>query len=441
MQRRSFLKMAAATGLLSSTGCRTLKDDLVFPSRKGPYMATYKDGPIQNVRVGIIGLGKRGTTITQRLASIPGVDVRALCDLHEDRAVRACQQLTAAGKNKPAIHAGTKNAWRTLCEMRDLDLIYVCTPWLLHTPMAVYAMQCEKHVAVEMPAAVTLEQCWQLVDTSESAQRHCILLDSSAYGENELLAEMLCSKHELGQILYGEVSFIHDVYDRNAQFPDTAPIEDRWLQMWALSHKGNSFPYGVAPAYRMMRINRGDRFDILTSTSAAQSVSKTGRNIAKGEGAQIPGDMTITTLRSYRGKTLVIQLDTMSARPEERTCLISGEKGSISTQPLKIAKIIKASSQWLPESEVTQLATRYVHPLWTENKELLHGAPMKEAMDILMHHRIMHCLQRGRVMDSNVYEAATVSAIVELSEQSVSRHGKPVRMPDFTRGGWTLGAE
>lgn len=418
-----------------------LKDDLIFPSRKGPYMATYKDGPIPNIRVGIIGLGKRGSVIAQRLASIPSLEIRALCDLYSDRAVHASQQLTAAGKAKPVIHAGSKTAWRALCEMHDLDLIYICTPWLLHTPMAVYAMQCEKHVAVEIPAAVTIEQCWQLVDTSESTQRHCMLLDSSCYGENELLAEMVCKKHELGQILYGEVAFIHDIYDRAATIPETTPVEDRWLQLWALSHKGNSFPYGVAPAYRMMGINRGDRFDLLTSTSAAQSVSKTGRNIAKGEGSQIPGDMTITTLRSYRGKTLVIQLDTMSARPEERSCLISGEKGSITTQPLKIAKIANTRAQWLPEADVSKLATRYANPVWTENKALLQHASAKEAMDILLHHRIAHCLQRGLSMDSNVYEAATISAIVELSEQSVSRHGKPVRMPDFTRGSWTLGAE
>ena len=446
MDRRGFLKMAAMAGALSqAAGCRSLgglRERAGLPMRKGVCMAGFRAAPLGRVRVGVVGVGQRGSAAVPRLAEMPNTAVVALSDLYEERVARSAKSLAAAGKPAPALHFGSKDEWRKLCESPEVDLVYICTPWLWHTPMAVYAMRCGKHVAVEVPAAVTVEQCWQLVDTAEQTQRHCMMLENCCYGENELLALTLCRKGVLGDLTHGEAGYIHDCRKLLfAEDPDGHP-DGQWRLEWAKQHTGNAYPtHGLGPVCQYMDINRGDRFERLTSASsnpvglARTAAEKYGKNSREAKTTYAMGDMNTSLLRTYRGRTVLVQYSTVSPRPYSRINLISGTKGTLADFPLRVALDPKAD-EWMGEKELAGLRAKYAHPLWQAGGAAAQKAGGHGGMDYVMDLRLCHCLQHGLPLDIDVYDTALWSSLVELSEWSVQHGGRPVDVPDFTRGGW-----
>ena len=443
MDRRGFLQAAAwaggAAGVLAQSGCQAFAG---FPERKGKSMVGFRAAPLEKVRIGVIGVGHRGSGAVPRLAGIPGVEITAIGDLYEERAAKQAKVLTDQGKPAPALSFGSKDAWRKVCEAKNVDLVYICTPWLWHTPMAVYAMQCGKHAVTEVPSAMTLEQCWQLVDTAEATQRHCMILENCCYGYNEMLALMLCRKNVLGELVHGEAAYIHDLRASNLNEESAGGYQGQWRLEWAKQHTGNPYPtHGLGPVCQYMDINRGDRFESLTSMSTAQfglslaAVAKYGKSSAQAKTAYKLGDMNTTLIKTYRGRTIMVQHDTTSPRPYSRINLISGTRGVLADYPLRVALEPKAHD-WMDEKELEALKAKYVHPLWDKNGEAAKKAGGHGGMDYLMDLRLCHCLRNGLPLDISVYDAALWSSIVELSERSVLHGGAPVNVPDFTRGGW-----
>jgi predicted dehydrogenase len=442
MDRRGFLKAAAwggAAGVLAQSGCRAFAG---FPERAGKSMVGFRAEPLEKVRIGLLGVGHRGSGAVKRLAGIPGVEITAIGDLYEDRVAKQASVLTGLGKPAPALFSGSKDEWRKVCESKNVDLIYICTPWLWHTPMAVYAMQCGKHAVTEVPAAMTIEQCWQLVDTAEATKRHCMILENCCYGYNEMFALMLCRKNVLGELVHGEAAYIHDLRASQLNEEPSGGYQGQWRLEWAKQHTGNPYPtHGLGPVCQYMDINRGDRFESLTSTSTSQfglslaATAKYGKGSAQAKTVYKLGDMNTTVIKTYRGKTIMVQHDTSSPRPYSRINLISGTKGTLADYPLRVALEPKAH-EWMSDKELEALKAKYVHPLWDKNGEAAKTSGGHGGMDYLMDLRLSHCLRNGLPLDISVYDTALWSSIVELSEQSVLNGGAPARIPDFTRGGW-----
>jgi predicted dehydrogenase len=433
------LVSAVAAGAFAQVGCNSLTR---LPVRSGSNMAGFRAPPLEKVRVGIIGLGHRGPGAVKRLAQIPGVEIVALCDLYEERVSRQAKALAELGKPAPAAFFGSKDEWRKLCESARVDLVYICTPWLWHAPMAVYAMQCGKHAATEVPAAVTLEQCWELVKTAEATRRHCMLLENCCYGFNELLALTLCRKGVLGELVHGEAAYIHDLRASKLNEEKENGYQGQWRLEWSKQHTGNPYPtHGLGPICQYMDINRGDRFESLTSVSTAQfglslaAAAKYGKGSPQAKTRYMLGDMNTTLIRTYRGRTILVQHDTTSPRPYSRINTISGTKGILSDYPLRVA-LEPSAHEWLGEKELEALKAKYIHPLWDKSGEAAKKAGGHGGMDFLMDLRLCRCLQQGLPLDIDVYDSALWSSLVELTEKSALREGAPVQVPDFTRGGW-----
>jgi len=450
MERRGFLKALALGGIFVQAGCRHLTDInhysetrlFGFPIRKGKCMVAFRAEPLEKVRIGVIGVGHRGSAAVQRLSTIPNAEVVALADLYEDRVAKQIASLTASGKPAPVAYFGNKDEWRKLCEAKNVDLVYICTPWLLHTPMAVYAMQCGKHAVTEVPAAMTIEQCWQLVDTAEETQRHCMILENCCYGENEMLALMLCRKGVLGELVHGEGAYIHDLRASQLNEEATGGYQGQWRLQWAKQHTGNPYPtHGLGPICQYMGINRGDCFEYLTSVSSNQfglsaaAAAKYGKTSPQAKTEYNLGDMNTTLIRTYRGKTIMVQHNTTSPRPYSRINTITGTKGTLTDYPLRVALEPK-SHEWMSDAELAALKAKYSHPLWSSNGDAAKKAGGHGGMDYLMDLRLCHCLKNGLPLDIDVYDTALWSSLVELSEQSVLHGGKPIQVPDFTRGSW-----
>ena len=447
MNRRDFLQSMMWAGLLAQTGCNTisraLDGGMGTPSREGKSMAGFHAEPIPLLRIGFIGVGHRGPGHIRSLSRLPNVEIRAIGDLYEDRVNRQIKFWTDAKKPAPKGYFGSPDAWKAICERDDIDLIYICTPWLWHTPMAVYAMQCGKHAVMEVPAAVTVEQCWELVDTSEKTRRHCMMLENCCYGENEMLALSLCRKGILGELVHGEAAYLHDLSHSKLNEEKTGGYQGQWRLEWTKQHTGNPYPtHGLGPIAQYMNINRGDRFDYLTSISSdvfrmpQLGAEKYGENSPQAKYSYYrQGDMNTTIIRTYRGRTILVEHDTTSPAPYSRINTIKGTKGILSDYPLRVA-LLPQPHNWMDEKKLEELKQKYGHPLWQKNGNAAKTHGGHGGMDFLLNLRLCYCLQQGLPLDMDVYDAASWSSLVELTERSVLRGGKPVDIPDFTRGGW-----
>jgi predicted dehydrogenase len=396
--------------------------------------------PIDTVRIAFVGLGARGSDAVARYMYIPGVKVVALCDLLPDR-VDSCQAiLEKNGRPRAAAYSGVEG-WKRLCERIDVDLVYVCTHWLLHTPIAVYAMEHGKHAAVEVPAALTLEQCWQLVNTAEKTRRHCMMLENCCYDFFELATLRMAQEGVFGEIMHCEGAYIHDL--RWLMFDEKTGYWDMWRLKYNAAHTGDPYPtHGLGPVCQILNIHRGDRMRSLVSMSTEQvgltahAKEKFGDTSAY---AKIPyklGDMNTTMIRTERGKTIMVQHDVTSPRPYSRIHLVSGTKGFAQKYPQQQIALEPEGHRALTAAQRDSVLKVYEHPFVTTIGEMAKKVGGHGGMDYIMDYRLIHCLRMGLPLDEDVYDAAEWSSIIPLSERSVLKGSVPVEIPDFTRGAW-----
>jgi len=439
--RRDFLGGTAWMGATAAlAGCVAQAAKLVDAGG----MTAFAVAPIGKVRVGVVGLGMRGPGAVHRLAAIPGVEVAALCDLYPER-VAVQQQWLAENGKPPAREYSGEEGYKAMCES-DLDLVYVVTPWQLHAKIGLYAMECGKHTAIEVPAAMNLEECWALVETAERTGRHCMQLENCCYGEVEMLTLNLVRQGMLGDIVHGEGAYIHDLRDLNYLDPAQGGYQGYWRLKWNTQHNGNIYPtHGLLPIMQAMNVNRGDRLDYLTCVASAQIGMDSYARLKFGEDSWQAklhprhGDMSTTVIRTVKGRTIMVQHDVTSARPYSRINLVSGTQGILSDYPLRMAIASapgEGAHQWASPEETARIREQFKHPLWKVAGELAVKMGGHGGMDFLMDLRLCYCLQNGLPLDMDVYDLAASCSICELSERSALNRGASVDVPDFTRGGW-----
>ena len=446
-KRRDFLKAASFVGMAvwgqqGITGCCTAG----AATRGRASVMELRAPAVDEVRVGFIGVGARGPGAVRRLSRIPKTKVVAICDVFEDRAARSAADVVAAGHAKPEQYSGSEDVYKKLCERPDVNLVYVCTPWHCHVPMALYAMQCGKHVCVEVPVALTVEDCWRLVDMAEKTRLHCMMLENCCYGEDELFALMLARNGLLGELVHGDCGYIHELREGVAKGGD-----NNWFINYFKRHTGNSYPtHGLGPIAQCMGINRGDRFERVVSLESNEFGfssyvrEKYGKDDPRANFPYRTGDMNTSVIRTAKGRTIMVQYGRYSPRPYSRINLITGTRGTLCSYPLRVALSPKWH-EWLNEPELAELKAKYTHPLWKRIGELAgksssvslhaHGG-----MDYIMEYRLCHCLRNGLPLDQNIYDGAAWSSLVELTERSVLKGGSSVEVPDFTRGAWKTAA-
>lgn len=443
--RRKFLKASGLAGLsLASAGILHAAPDEHSDQRKKSgtqqfNMCGFAAPKLETVRIGFVGLGNRGPDAVNRMSKIDGVDIKALCDIRPEKVNAVKKSLEGSGHN-PAVYTGKEEEWKKMCDRTDIDLIYIATPWSLHAPMAVYAMNQGKHVCIEVPAAKTIDECWQLVETSEKTRKHCVILENCCYDFFELLTLNMARQGLLGEIIHGEGAYNHDLLNQNFD-------KNGYYDMWRLKENfrnGNLYPtHGLGPVAQVLDVNRGDRMDYLVSTSTNDfSMSAKAKELAAKDSfykeyatKSYRGNMNITTIRTEKGKTIMLQHDVSSPNIYSRIFKISGTKGSVIKYP-EPERIAFADEHWINEDEFKKIQEQYQPPIVKRVGELAKQVGGHGGMDFLMDWRTIDCLRNGLPMDMDVYDAALWSAIAPLSEQSVANRSKSIDIPDFTRGSW-----
>jgi hypothetical protein len=402
-------------------------------------MSGYAAPKIETVRIGFIGIGSRGPGAVERMSNIDGVEIVALGDKDTENIEKGQKILEKHGLPRAKEFGGSEDAWKDLCDMPDLDLVYITTPWSLHTPMAVYAMEAGKHAATEVPAATTVEECWQLVETSERTKKHCMMLENCCYDFFELLTLNMARQGFFGEVVHTEGAYIHDLL--NANF--SKGYSDMWRLRENQNRRGNLYPtHGLGPVCQILNINRGDKMEYLTSMSTDDfQMAKMAVKMAAEDQTYAPfttneyrGNMNTTVVQTNKGKTIMIQHDVTSPRPYSRIHLVSGTEGIARKWPLP-ERIAKGHS-WFDEEKMKELEEQYTPKIVKLVGEMAKKVGGHGGMDFLMDWRLIDCLRNGIELDQDVYDAALWSVIAPLSEWSVANRSNSIDVPDFTNGSW-----
>lgn len=437
ISRRSFMKRSVAGGAGLLVASDILSKELVAEAKKsgGGTMMGVAFEPRERVRLGIIGVGGRGSSLLKDLLAVENVEIKAICDLVPEKVARAQKAVTDAGQPQPA--GFTKGEWdfKNLTQL-DLDIVYVATPWNWHVPMAVNAMKNGKHAAVEVPACTTLEECWELVDTSEATRKHCVFLENCCYGATEMMVLRMVQDGVFGQVTHAEGAYLHDL----RSILTANESEGLWRRFPHMKRNGNLYPtHGLGPVAHYLDINRGDRFDYMVSVSSPEA-SLTGYVKAhfpegdpKRKEKYICGDMNTSIIKTLKGRTILLQHDVVNPRPYSRLNSISGTEGAFADYPPRVFVDGQKQEEW---DTIDAFREKYEHPLWKATGELAQKIGGHGGMDYVMNYRLMDCLKRGLPPDIDVYDAAAWSAPTPLSEGSVAANGAPQKFPDFTRGKW-----
>lgn len=445
--RRDFLKLAGlgvVGSALPNFGQAETPGQLLFQSQRTHSqlfnMSGYAAPKLATVRIGIVGLGQRGPGAVDRLSKIEGVEIKALCDLIPERVDKMKKELEGT-KHKPEGYFGSAYAWKKMVDRQDLDLIYIATPWEWHTPMAVYAMEAGKHAAVEVPAAKTLDECWQLVETSERTKKHCMQLENCCYDFFELITLSMKRDGFFGEIIHTEGAYIHDLLWLNFMKTNDGGYQDMW-RLKENYRNGNLYAtHGLGPVCQIMDINRGDQMDYLTSLSSADfHMGAKAKELAEKDDFFAPyaekkfrGNMNTTIIKTKKGRSIMIQHDVTSPRPYSRLHTVSGTKAYAQKYPEP--KVAQGHS-WMKAEEMKALEEKYTPEIVRKVGELAKQIGGHGGMDFMMDWRLIDCLRNGLPLDQDVYDAALWSAVSPLSEWSVAHRSNSIDVPDFTGGSW-----
>ena len=396
-------------------------------------MASMHEVPFEihsNIRFGLIGAGERGRGLLNDLLACQGLEVKAIADTNQQNIDLSTKQVIDARQQKPDIFIG-HNAWQYLLE-KDLDLVYIATPWNTHTQFAVAAMQAGKHVGVEVPAAVTLKECWQLVEVSEQTQRHCVMLENCYYGYWEMLIKNMAKAGLFGTITHAECAYIHDM--RHELFADRS--EGLWRRLPHITRDSNHYPtHGLGPVAKILGIGSEDAFDYLVSMSSLSAGLKeySKLNIPSDDPRQqetyICGDMNTSLIRTKLGRTIVLQHGVTNPRPYDRNFLIGGTKGTFRDLPPRLyLDDAGKREEWL---DLDNYKEQWEDSLWKKYGDQARKSGGHGGMDFILNYRLIQLMLQGLPPDMDVYDAAEWSVPGPLSEQSVRQKSAAILFPDF----------
>ncbi|MDG2173946.1 MAG: Gfo/Idh/MocA family oxidoreductase [Flavobacteriaceae bacterium] len=456
MKRKDFLKLSSASALFLGLNPDRLdafsieeSHDLI--NKNSQYMGDYSAPKLKTVRVAFIGVGARGTGHARQVATIEGTEVVAISDLYQDLVQRSIDNCKEIGKgerhNKIAMYSGGENKWKLMLKEVKPDAVFISTNWDNHAPMVIEAMNSGAHAFVEVPMATTIEDMWEIINTSEKTRKHCMMMENVNYGRDELMYLNMCRKGVIGDFLHAEAAYIHEL---RFQMEEQKRGTGSWRTHHYAKGRGNLYPtHGLGPVAQYMNLARGDdNFNTLIS----YSTPALGRKIYAEKNYPSDhkwnkldyknGDLNTSIIKTNVGRTVMVQWDETSPRPYSRHNLIQGTKGILAGFPTRVALeggvegVTKNHHSWAQGKDLDVLYEKYDHPLYKRLGALAKKMGGHGGMDFMMRYRIIECLRKGEPLDQNMYEGCFWSAVTPLSAKSIEDEGAPQRFPDFTRGNW-----
>jgi predicted dehydrogenase len=450
--RRSLIGGAMATGVAVAGAGSVARAEAAVPvepaPRRRPGQKSMVNVPYDvypTVGVGVIGLGNRGSGMAPGWSAVPGCVVTAVCDIRADRVTRTADRLVAKGKPRPAEFGGSADSYTRLLQRDDVDLVYIATPWEFHYEHSKAALLAGKHVVVELPIATELHELWDLVDTCERTRRHLMLAENCNYGRNELAMLKMAHEGLFGEVTNGHGGYLHDL--RALLFSDTY-YTDSWRRLWHTRSTASLYPmHGLAPIAAAMDINRGDRVTTLRATATEPKGLADYRarfvdpSHPSWKETYINGDLVTCLLDTAQGRVIRAEHDVSSPRPYSRINSLAGSRGIFEDY----AGVASASGGRIylePDHsghtwrDFAAYRKEFDHWLWQKVGDDAANNGGHGGMDYVLQWRTVQLMRAGLVPDIDVYDSAVWCSAVPLSVKSLAAGGRPVNVPDFTRGEW-----
>jgi len=424
--RREFLKANAAATLGLAVNA------------SGMNLSFFSDNK-RTIRVGVVGVGNRGSHLLSLLLQMDGVEIPALCDIQKPHLEKAQDIVIQAGRKKPEGYGTDEYDFKRLMDRDDLDAVIIATYWEWHTPMAVYAMKAGKYAGTEVPAAYTLEECWELINTYEETKIPCMMLENWSFRRDNLAILNMIRRDLLGKVVHCHCAHSHDCIDHWFFHPETGM--DRWPAKYLLNHNRDQYPtHQLGPVISWMDIGCGDYFDYITATATDSRaindyfMRRFGPDHPNTHRVYKQGDIVTTTIRTKKGKSIVINYDMQLPRPYDNRWMIQGTRGIYNEQRNSVYFTDKSPEyhKWEPFDPYQE---KYDHSWWkamkTQEGQLSHGGT-----DYLEIKLFCEAVRQRIQTPLDVYDAVIMSIHGPLSEESITKGSIPIKVPDFTRGKW-----
>lgn len=436
--RRSFIKKIAAAGVGIS-----MVPNIAF----GSILNTNK----QKLKLAFIGVGLRGTNHLNNSLLRKDIEVTAICDIDPKRIEIALKKIEEAGYKKPKVFGKSDHDYKNLLDLKEVDAVIISTPWLWHTKMAVDAMKAGKYTGLEVSAANTLEECWDLVNTHEATGSHLMILENVNYRRDVMAVLNMVRQNVFGELVHFRCGYQHDLrfvklndgktpYGEGVEFGEKGISESKWRTQHSVLRNGDVYPtHGVGPIATMCDINRGNRFVSLTS-NASKAIGL-HNYIVKHGGEDHPnakvkfkqGDVITTTIETAKGETIIVTHDCNLPRPYSLGFRVQGANGLWEVDGNRI--YIEGKSDPHRWDVADEWLKKYDHPLWQKYGEYAAGSG-HGGMDFFVLNAFVESAKENIAPPLDAYDAAAWSAITPLSEASIENNGAPQDFPDFTRGMW-----
>ena len=406
----------------------------------------------EQIKLGFVGTGMRGQWMLWLAAKYPEVQIPAICDIDDGMIESALKILKDAGKPDPRIYKNGDEDFRNMVGNEDLDGVYIATPWEWHHPMAIAAMKNGINVGTEVPAALTVRDCWDLVNTSEKTGMNCMIMENVCYRRDIMAVLNMVRQGLFGELLHCQGGYQHDLrhvkfndgknpYGGGGEFGEKGYSESKWRTQHSVDRNGDLYPtHGLGPVSTMLDINRGNRMVYLTST-ATQSrglhnyiVDNGGPDHLNANVEFKLGDVVTTVIKCDNGQTIMISHDTNSPRPYSLNYRVQGTKGiwMVDNNSIYIEGMSPEAHKWEPDETYME---KYDHPLWKRFDDQAAGSG-HGGMDFFILRAFVESLKRNVTPPIDVYDAVSMSVICPLSEKSIRLNSTSVKIPDFTRGRW-----
>jgi hypothetical protein len=450
--RRKFLgtipAIAAAGSLLTGQSCKSNKQETQTLHGAMPDSISFE--PIENVRIGFVGLGVRGSNHIRKLRDIPGCQIVCVCDIVPEKVKKIQKWIVDKGFPEPKGYSKDEVDYRRMCENEDFDLLITATPWELHAPICITGMKNGKHTATEVPGCTTIDASWELVEASEKYSKHCILLENYCYFQEILAIDNMVRKG-----LFGNPLHVYAGYQKEAMYYQMT--SDGKLTFSGEGHNnayGNVYPtHHAGPSAKWMNVNRGDNFDYLVSMGCGNVAFNQYAKERFGPDHPLAtrkfnmADISNTMIMTKEGRTLHLILDTILPRPGRHYFRLQAERGIYENieRRLHIHNLSPGKYTGLEENpyankrmweSLDNYLDEYDHPIWKKFHEDNIYESGHAGADFVIMRRLVNLFNIGAYPDIDVYDLAAWSCLVELTEISARNGSKPVEIPDFTRGKW-----
>ena len=405
----------------------------------------------EKLNIALIGVGLRGTNHLTNLLQRTDITISAICDIDIKRINLCLEIIKKAAQPSPKTFGKDSLDYKNLLEDNSIDAVIISTPWLWHTRMAKDAMLAGKYTGVEVSAANTMEECWDLVNIHEKTGSHLMILENVNYRRDVMAVLNMVRQNVFGELLHFRCGYQHDLrfvkfndgitpYGKGVEFGEKGISESKWRTQHSLLRNGDVYPtHGVGPIATMCDINRGNRF--VSMTSHASKAVGLHKYIVDNGGKDHPnaklkfkqGDIITSTIETANGETIIVTHDCNSPRPYSLGFRVQGSLGLWEVDGSRIyVEGVSEPHRW---DDAKSWLHKYDHPLWKKYGEYAQGSG-HGGMDFFVLNAFVESAKQNIAPPLDVYDAAAWSAITPLSELSIENNGEPQNFPDFTRGLW-----